>query len=742
MSVLRTFFGPGNDLAPESLGPDAAQRLDPWLTRWREGHGPAFLPRRVGSRLLWYGLVDDDVQRRELQHLLRFWVGPSCSDVVERQGALDLDDPFDRDLDSQLPGRVVRVEVWPRGGGQGPEREVLERVRRRLEGLVRMLDERPLREERTAASLPALLDELDLAATSGDARRAHDLLEELERRRLLDAPNTTFAEVRVQALLGRYDEVLAPELLQQLDGLHLPPGIVLHIARATYEVHLRGPDLAAEVEALLHQRETLPPVLRHVLRQGPSFDERPVLVARAVVVGDEPGMATHLAPHLPGDLHLQALLGRPLGGVIDAGAPDLDPDLADRPDGLAEDLDTRTDRRQDASLIAEMTRLHQASAHEAVIDIARRLEHLPPEVHELIVLSAHELEDEWAARDAVIILERDIGPAASIQWPTKLIRGAFDELVARTRSTGTVVRDWSTWFETAASGLAVPPEQEACAADWPPLSRDRLLDLIETVEPHALARVFGRLRAAHEPLLDVGSRGALARKALMMLALSDRSDSDVRLSGRELVGAVLDSGVASGEVEELLETVLELIRTQLSAGTLAWGIDLMVDITGELALTAPEAMAASWYRFFDFVRVFASSVARARWLEIAAVTEQVGVALPADIAARLEADESPDPLACLEGRRIFLYSLRERAARQAAGRLQSVGAEVEISSVHVGSSQLSGQVEGADLVVVVTAAAKHAATEFIEEAARGRVIHVNSAGMSAILMAMEELCAA
>ena len=125
------------------------------------------------------------------------------------------------------------------------------------------------------------------------------------------------------------------------------------------------------------------------------------------------------------------------------------------------------------------------------------------------------------------------------------------------------------------------------------------------------------------------------------------------------------------------------------------------------------------------------------------VVEQVGLKLPPDIAARIEDDDDEaDPLSCLTGQRILLYSLRERAARQAASRIQSVGAEVQISTAHVGSPQLAGQVDGSDLVVIVTAAAKHAATGFIEDCVRQDPIRVNSAGMSSILMALEEYCTA
>jgi hypothetical protein len=729
VSSLETFFGAGNDITPEALPPAALEELQPWIARWQEGWSPTFLPRRDGSRLLWYGLTADEVQRRELQLLLRYWIGPSCSDVAVRQGALDHEDVFDRRMEHDLPGRLVRIEVWPRADIAAPAKESRQKVKERLQALSRLMDRRPSRDHRTAASLPVLLDELDLAATSGEPQRAFDLLDELEQRRLLDAPNTTFTQLRVQALLGRHREVVHSALLEQLDGLLVPPGIALHVARATYEVHLRDADQAEDLDALLRHRQDLPHVLRHILRQGPSLGERAVAVARAVMLGDEPSMATLLQKVLPEEVHLQQLLEE------------------DEQSGATATAATHIQLRRistdtpGAAVAAELNRLHSESAHQALIDIAKDLDRVPPEIHNLLVLSAHELGDKSAARVAIAILQRDLGPLDEVEWPTRLLGRAVDDLVALSQDVAPAVDSWEAWFEAAGTGEPVPAGATLQAGDWSPLTAERLIELIEGVEPLPLARVLGRLRAAHDPLLDVPARGVFSRKALMMLALSDRSDADVRISGRELLSAVLDAGVPVDEVDEVLETVVELIRTQLSVGTLSWAIDLMVDLTGELAVVAREPVVDGWYRFLDMARVFTGAVPRSRWLEMQAVMRQVELDLPPDIVARLESADEPDPLACLHAKRILLYSLRERAARQAASRLQSVGAEVELSAAHAGSTQLEGHAKGAELVVLVTAAAKHAATEFIEAATHGRIIHVNSAGMSAILRAMEDHCA-
>ena len=231
VTVLEAFFGVGNDLRLDDLAPQARSRLEPWLERWRSGVGPAFLPRVKDGALYWYGLARDPVQRREIQDLLVHWVGPACSDAVARRGALDFDDPFDADLAKLLPDRVLRLGVWPRTTATTTTKDA---VRKRLEDLVKTLDARPPRKRGASLSLASMLDDLDLAATAGDSKRASELLVDLEERRLLDAPNTAFVRVRVNSLLGHHDDVVSSEVLASLDHLRIPAGVVRFVARSAY----------------------------------------------------------------------------------------------------------------------------------------------------------------------------------------------------------------------------------------------------------------------------------------------------------------------------------------------------------------------------------------------------------------------------------------------------------------------------------------------------------------------------
>lgn len=79
-------------------------------------------------------------------------------------------------------------------------------------------------------------------------------------------------------------------------------------------------------------------------------------------------------------------------------------------------------------------------------------------------------------------------------------------------------------------------------------------------------------------------------------------------------------------------------------------------------------------------------------------------------------DSEKDHFAALAGKRVAVYTLTERAGRQFKQVLEGRAAGVSVALCYDqdGSKRLKQQARQADLFVVVTASAKHAATDFIE----------------------------
>lgn len=107
-----------------------------------------------------------------------------------------------------------------------------------------------------------------------------------------------------------------------------------------------------------------------------------------------------------------------------------------------------------------------------------------------------------------------------------------------------------------------------------------------------------------------------------------------------------------------------------------------------------------------------------------------------------ESDQEAQKFSYLAGKSVAIYSLMESAAGRAAQVLRSLVPSIDVklfSDKTGGAAPLTQASSSVDIFVIVTAAAKHAATEFIE-AKRGsrEIVRVNAKGTSAILNALRQ----
>jgi hypothetical protein len=89
---------------------------------------------------------------------------------------------------------------------------------------------------------------------------------------------------------------------------------------------------------------------------------------------------------------------------------------------------------------------------------------------------------------------------------------------------------------------------------------------------------------------------------------------------------------------------------------------------------------------------------------------------------------------------VLLYSLDEGVLARTAALLETLvpGAEVKLSHDHVGTPRLRQHARGADLIVLATRCAKHAATGFIRSHGRpsAQVIEADGSGSASMLRAV------
>jgi hypothetical protein len=728
MSVTGAFFGSGNDIDVTVLPPDLRSSIEQWVRVAERGDAPAYLPRVRGGRLWWYGAAPDERVRREMIEYLDAWIGPTYSDLASQRGRLDLTDDFDLRLDRSARGQWLRFEVLPRSGpGSG---DVKLAVRGALRRLSMLYDERPPSEFAGLRAPAAVLDDLGHALAAADGDLADSLLTELAASGDLDASNIAYLRLRVLASLSRWADVLSDEALEDVLCMRRPAGVSRAVQRAVYEVHLTGLDAAEQDQALLDEIDALLP------RYGLLVASAPPAASRAEVVLQFASALVRNAESRSGAL--ERLLGR-----ADTIAP-----------GLGRLLERMRDHLRTPEVpVVIREPLEEASTRYAqgdavgALDAALRSQASVPAAR-LACLAAADVGTVEAARAALSALTPEAREAIRSSGAVgSHLLGVLDSLTAE----GAPVSwdDWLTRLESSVDRADAVGWAHEHGEQWPALPQERMNDLLARASDEqleVLGEVAGLFLAAHVDALTGETRALVAERLLAALATGGRTSPAVRVQVLQLTDVLLEAEASAELVVSALEWLGVLREAMASLATIDWQVDLLQSLSYH-PVPAPAAPQRQEFVFgtLNDLRRHRLGLDRLSLVAIAAACESLGLELPDDIG-HLAVDagaETDGGLACMAGQRVLIYSLMESAARRAAETLRRLVPTVDVvtRADHVGSDPLREACAGSDVIVVVTAAAKHAATEFISSVRSGApLVYVNSKGASAILRELAATC--
>lgn len=728
MSVVSAFFGSGNDIDVTALPQGLQASIEEWVRAAERGDAPAYLPRIRDGRLWWYGAAPDERARREMTELLDAWIGPTYSDLRSQRGRLDLSDVFDLRLDHAARGRWLRFEVLPRTGAGSGDAKLA--VRSALRRLSKMYDGRPPSEFAGLRAPAAVLDDLGHALAAADGHLADVLLAELAASGDLDASNIAYLRLRVRASLARWTEVLSDEALGDVLCMRRPPGVSRAVQRAVYEVYLTALDVAEQDQALLDEVRALLP------EYGP-------LVASAPPAGSRAEAVLQFAAALVRDDDMTA-------GILQR--------LLDRVETIAPGLSRRLERMRDGSrprvdLAAVREPLDEASTRYAQGDAVGALEaalRSAPSVPaaRLACLAAADIGTADAARAALNCVTPEVRVAISSSGAVgSHLLGVLDSLTAQGAPASW--EEWLTRLTAVADRDDVVGWAHEHGEQWSALPPDRLNDLLTRASDEmlqVLGEVAGLFLAAHVESLAGERRALVAERLLAALATGGKTSAAVRVQVLQLTDVVLEAAPSADLVVSALEWLGVLRETMASAATVDWQVDLLQSLSYH-PVPPPAAPQRQEFVFaaLSDLRRHRLGLDRLALVAVASACEALGVNLPDDMAhlANAGAAETDGGLVCLAGQRVLIYSLMESAARRAAETLRRLvpTADVVTRADHVGGDALRDACVNSDVVVVVTAAAKHAATEFISRArGGGPLVLVNSKGASAILRELAATC--
>ncbi len=397
------------------------------------------------------------------------------------------------------------------------------------------------------------------------------------------------------------------------------------------------------------------------------------------------------------------------------GAPNPAPASAPAPDqpSVTEAADEARERLVDTEAVESVDVMAMALAALARLSEAQRAE----------------IAQAEPFRSALRALQDEAGAAeVPTSWATWLARSSDPDFVNALDLARMGADEWSM------GGNAADPAEVGLLLDGLDAAQANPLAAERTSQ--ALPFLVAALR--RDPAFPNPAMMPVYSSLLTLLALGSARGASIYGSSLVLVDALLSVGTDAGRYRDLIADVDEIAGQGFGVDMAYWILELIELFMRSAAPDAAERerLVHSILARLESIRHRLSSLQRAA---VRSLAEEFGWDPdPGIIAASGQRD---DLGARLSGRTIAIYSLVENASRQAKTALETLSATVDIqlSSDHGGTSRLRALATNCDLFVIVWAAAKHAATDFIRDHRGARpLVYADGKGVSSLLRAIED----
>jgi hypothetical protein len=624
---------------------------------------------------------------------------------IDRQATLNRADPIDAAVMDFTDGNALILDV-----AAGSE----EQVRGALELFAALDRDRPHRELSLSRPLGRLLREFEMAVVASAEDQSNQLLREIEQTGQLSAQNLVFLRMRRLAGLRRFDELLRlPELTTVL-AIRRPAKVSAGLLEAVYRTEFASFEAVSDAEGALRHFQDV------VLGRYPAlFKSRHGLQTAEAV---KSFMLHSVALH-PADSEVrERLLALPdvspedheflraLAGLVESSTRQ-DWTLDDAASAIrAGNLDVALLIARDQPASTERAELLIRCAFEIdsidAMDVAARaVNSLDPDQREALI------DSKWYAAPWEHITLTLSGEA---KGPPVEVPGSWAEWFRRVAEDGPFpnaiqiaergVVEWSTEQFSAADGEMVT---RLLNQDMSPQS----VRLIEDALPHFLQF----LDRADDPTRH---RELLDDLALLLLAEEELGVADVQVVVN-LTGTLVELGLSSLRYRQLVGDFRDLWERVDSPANLDAGLE-MLDVLLMYPCSDPGARNLLLQILLGSFQRWHRRVRDDQWTLLAELSAELGWSDA--VAAMRPTDEDTDSSVgamkrnSLAGKTIAIYTLTEAAAVRArdffSRNLDDV--VVELSHDHVASDRLRSLARTADIFVVATRSAKHAATTFIE----------------------------
>ncbi|PSN16983.1 hypothetical protein C7293_00190 [filamentous cyanobacterium CCT1] len=731
---LERFFGDDNQIklnAIESVD-GSAHMLQPWIARLEQGL-PSVLPYGHDQGTDWYGVAQSERQLRGLREDLTAFVGPTWSTFRGQRAQLNLGDPVEASIYAFTGGLAFKFQGDSDGDGKSRE------IWQALELMRQVLDRRVAQTYETPRATGRVLRDFYMALQACDRPAAEHQLHYLKTHNRLDPQNLLFLKVRMLSDLEEWEELLALPELPDLLGTRRPYEVTQSLIRTVYQQELyRFESTKAVQSAVTYFHESIFPkysslyTARANSRQ-PEIAKSFMLLA---VGGETPNSA--LRDEL---LSIPGLRAEDQAYLEQLA--NISPTQSAPPSTVVADP------------LKEAEEAGQRLAWDEVFEFASQA---PPSLRkaQLLFQVFYELETLDTQREALNAYRQLSTEDQEALGNTRLGQNCLKHLRGDEKTTEQIPDNWLNWLQQLqknpgwdlALDIARRGEKEW---DITQLLEEsgatqkfaNLLKMVggDTVSGKTLANALPHFLGAFQSDDEYPRRefAPIYAYLLDLLAFNcEGGDPDLGLFN-DLVIALLYLGVNQSTYQEIVGYGLDLWDQYSSPAKVDWVLDF-INILVLQPCPEEEIRSRLLFAAATTLRQFSGRIDEVQWSLFAALVQDLNLqtSFP-DLPPQEEISGEPTETSILQqltNKTILIYTLTEPVAQRVKAFLEKAceGIKVHLSHAKGGSDQLKMWVTNDDLVIMVTASAKHAATNFIEKN-RGELplLRVNTKGSASIL---------
>ncbi|WP_163020804.1 protein DpdD [Pseudomonas viridiflava] len=655
----------------------------------------------VDGSLQVYAVTRTITEWRRLNPILIAFCGPTITSYTGVPGALPIGGVIEDVIRSIAPSNIGILRLPADSKKRVAALRALQRSRETLARAPSAQRKAPLP---TSWLLASFQDHLNV----GRRAAAWDTLNRLRDELRVDALNLKFLEVQLLAAFEDWSAILNMAGFASLCIARRPPAVTTLLLEALYRVYIQEHFLSGDVE------ETR----RH-------YAELCRIHAKSMLVVPYPAMLT------PGGWRiyaLEALLSpenHELVNVVIEQSLVLG--------WISEYLPgSSTTKATEVSRVLQ-TQLNHARKALTEVDCVNSLDAVATAIASINRLSSAELAQLSSAEPFRTLLRTvsDVGglgglPSSWLEWLRKVSDPDFSNALEIARQG----KDEWVLDESIADPVAVQRFVSALEA----VQHDQI-----AAERTANALPFIVAWLQRDAVFPRSEMGPVYSILLTLFAMGASRGRGIYESSHILIHGLLAIGVTESVYRGLIADTEELAGSGFGVEMVYWLLEVIEDF---IRFGAPDANAREIFLHCVLSKI-APIYSRLSSLQCAAIVrlaEQLGWRLD-DIGVSKGSVAPDDFSSKMDGLRIAIYTLNESSSRQAKAALEVVSPNVivDCNADHGGTDKLRSLAKNADLFVMTSLSAKHAATDCIREHRVNRpLLYAQGAGVSSILRVIED----